>query len=50
MKERRKYCEVKPREERRHAVSKIISTVGMKIALKDRKRCSTGNEEVRNVG
>ncbi|MPC19032.1 hypothetical protein E2C01_011937 [Portunus trituberculatus] len=41
MRERRKSCAVGSREEGNHAVSKIRRAVGMKMAVRDSKRCNT---------
>ena len=38
---KRKPCVAKLRDEGRHAVSKIIRAVGMKIVIEDSKRCNT---------
>ena len=38
--EGRKSCAARPREERRHAVSKFRRAVSMKITIEDRKGCN----------
>ena len=44
---RRKSCVARPREEERHAVSKIKRAVSMKIAVKDSKRGNIAAERKR---
>ena len=40
VKGRRKSCEARPQEGRRHAVSKIDRAVCMEMAIEDSKRCN----------
>ena len=44
---RKKLCAARPREGRKHAVSKFRRAVSMKITVEDSKRCNNYNDSTK---